>query len=398
MNPRPAGDGHSTCWIVPAEASDKGFEPSRAALNTANPGCVVCRRVSFVLPAARAYRVPLRADNLWSSLDALKRQHGDVAGVAGMSPNARKSYERRRREIELVCRAQADIRGFPQGDVRPHVPDPPDILVAPGIGPECPDGHGVGVEVSELIDEIQHRRYSRAKEVVSLAVRRWVDRDDNFERPVRLAYGITKELISCLKSGSRRKSNVLVEDAIHIIECSVREFLTPSFPVVATLLRRNGRLESGWIPYIWGTRQRGREVRKAIHVHVSVANSQRLESQYINPASGTTYRSGRLFNDFGDDVTLDAERLHTLVQRKANKLRKQYPGSSPFCSLVLYLTGEYFPSGHRETGSLGILHVNDVHPKRSILHQIEPFSHVYIKCESSNYVIDGGSRRLVELQ
>lgn len=36
-----------------------------------------------------------------------------------------------------------------------------------------------------------------------------------------------------------------------------------------------------------------------------------------------------------------------------------------------------FPSGHGETGSLGILHVTDVHPERSVLHRIEPFSHVY---------------------
>ena len=393
--PSATGDGHSTCWIAPAGAFGHGLSPSLAALEAASPGCVVVGRFSFVLPSGRVYPVSFRADNLWRSLDALERQHADVAD---MSLSAMRDYERRRREIELVCKAQAEIHGFPQGRVFSYVPDPPDVLIVPSTESDQPDGHGVGVEVSELIDEAQHQSYSRAKEVVSLAVRRWVDEGGNSERPVRLNYGITTELIGCLKSGSWRKSNILVEDALHIIECSINEFRQPSSPMVESRLRRKRTLDSRLIPYVWRSRQRRREVREAIHVHVSVSDSHGFESQYTNPASGTTYRNGRLFNDFGDDVTLDAERLCKLVKRKANKLQRRFPGSMPFYSLVLYLTGEYFPSGHDKTGSLGILHVSDVHPDRSVRHQIEPFSHVYIRCESSYYVINGGSGRFVDLQ
>ena len=391
--PFATGGGHSTYQIVPIGVFDDKLPTALANVRSANPGRVVQRRFSFKLTSSRLYPVAFRVDNLWSALEAFEKRQ---AHVADMSPNATKDYERRCREIELVCKAQADIYGFPQGDVRPHIPDPPDVLIVPNIRSDQRDGRGVGVEVSELIDEVQHRSYSRARAVACQAVGEWANQGSNAEFPVRLDYGITADLIAGLDAGSKR---AWIKDAVHIIDCSVSEFLEPSAPVIVESLRGQGNvLDSRSIPYVWGPQPPTSVVREAIHVRVSASESHRFESHYTNPVSSVEYQAGRLFNGIGGDVTLDERRLQALVDRKANKLQKRRSADVPLASLVLYLTGEYFPARHYETGSLGILRVSDVHPDRSVQYRMGPFSYVYIKHESSYYVIDNVSRCFVELQ
>ena len=351
------------------------------------PGRIVRGCFEFQSHFAYPYVVQFHVDNRFRSWDALEKLQGTSTSA---SAHAR-DLNQRHREIELVCTAQASISGFPQGDVRAYVPDPPDVLVVPNPRPNQPDNGGVGIEVSELIDQDQHEKYARAKKVAYLAASQWAKQGSHRKLPVRLLYGITPELIACLESRSRHQS--VVAAARDTIECSVQEFLNPSH---ATGRYSSSQGDSGCLRSVSETPHARMSAREVIHVQVSASTSGELERDYMNPVSTLNYRDGRLYSRFEDDVTLDARRLQEIVARKAAKVQQNLSGTPPMSSLVLYLTAEYFPKGHSETGSLGILHVNDCHPDRSYQYDIDPFSHVYINCESHHYVINAASQYFVQ--
>ena len=206
--------------------------------------------------------------------------------------------------------------------------------------------------MSELIDQGQHEKYARAKKVACLAATQWARQGSHRTLPVRLHYGITPEFIACLESRSRHQSAVAaVRDAI---ERRVHKFLNPSH----SSSRYFSSQEDSESRNVTETPYRTMSARSAINVRVSASYSGKLELDYINPGSKLSYRDGRLYNRFEDDVTLDARRLQEIVARKAVKIQQNLSGTPSISSLVLYLTAEYFPKGHSETGSLGILHVN----------------------------------------
>ena len=387
----PSGaNGHMACRIVPKNSF--GGQLPTELRRRAHHDRVVIDCVSFDLTSIRTYAIPFRADNLFGALDALEKEYRLDA-----TTRETRDYNRRRREIQVACRAQASIAGFPQGAVRSYTPDPPDILIEPTAHhasndptSEKTDGC-IGVELSELVDQGQHEAFLHAKATVCAAAQLW----KKLTRPatgqyLRLDYRITDDLIARLKVGSGPKDKKrIIDEAVHIIERCVHEFLRHG---------ATGPVESRLISHAWNPKKRKDRATKVIDVTVSASSSPACEIHYYHPVSGIQWSKGRFFNTLGEDVTLDAPRLQKLISHKTRKIERCFPRKHPFSSLVLFLAGEYFPAGSSQSGSFGILHVGDEHPDRDCRFDIAPFSRVYVGQESSCYMIDESSGRFTKVQ
>ena len=184
----PNGDGYMAHWVVPSVSFDGQLPPDLR--QTATTGRAVLDRYYFDLTAPGDYSVSLRADNLFSSLDTFEKEY---AGPKNAAVKNEQDYKRRRREILLACRAQAEIPGFPQGTVRAYMPDPPDIVITPTTSSASNDSidesrpGDVGIEVSELIDQRQHETFLHARAAVDEAVELWLRKaDPNADTGIRL--------------------------------------------------------------------------------------------------------------------------------------------------------------------------------------------------------------------
>ena len=385
-----SSNGYTAHWVVPSTLLNGQVPPELRRHEI--PSQVVLDRLCFSLDSTH-YSVSLRVDNLLTSLDTFEKEYAGRRNAAVMNEQ---DYKRQRGEIQLVCRVQAEISEFPQGSVRACRSDPPDIVITPPTSPASNDGidelgrGGVGVEVSELVDQRQHEMFLRARAIVDDSVKRWRRKaPPGADTAIRIDYGVTADLIARIQSGSGPKDKrTIMKEAVNIIDCCVSEFRR---------LGANEPVKSGLIPYARNPDELANQSPEVIDVRVSASNTQDCETHYYSPVSGLHWSNDRFFNVLGDDVTLDATRLQGIIFRKARKINKKYPTEHPFSSLVLYLTGEHFPAGSAKSGSFGILRVDDEHPDRCRRFDISPFSRIYIRIESSNYMIDAKSGRFTEV-
>ena len=138
--PSSTGNGYCAEYIAPSDAFVEKFSIDLEC--QLSEGRIHVNEHMLELPLERSYQVPFHTDNLFRWL-------------------AGETNSRRRREIQIACRAQANIPGFPQGAVQANMADPPDIFVVP-ITHGKPN-HRIGVEISELIDQANMKPFCTPK-------------------------------------------------------------------------------------------------------------------------------------------------------------------------------------------------------------------------------------------
>ena len=271
------------------------------------------------------------------------------------------SEEKWRLECKAVRDAQRRVPDFPRGCVRSCAQDPPDVVV----------GSACGVEVTELIVPETRRRWGSLDRALRPKIEEIVERHRHDNIILRW-WPIPEwfEILDEIGSDSELRAQ---------IEAACEEVFNRTF----ARFQAGGRAEIGndtdpdW--------------------RISRHDGQPVKIQLL-PSDACSV--ARRYNPAFSDPPLTESILRALIEKKVSDVCSALSKGRlvNFDSLLLLISGAFFPRGGSESGDLSVYASKRCHPCMDAQYAIAPFDAVYVVEKHRAGKISANNGRLIRLR
>lgn len=225
-------------------------------------------------------------------------------------------------EIEIVKRAQESLVGFPMGEIDAGA-DPPDCVIEDSVSGTC-----CAVEVTETI--IKQSREIKAPIIKFLrrAERRYVQENPDRYGGCRISYRPGRAFDGGFDRLNASDKKRLRGDFFAAVDEALKQ---PS----GTALPENDAIK------ITG---------------IARTDGSCLKFLRAPAAEGITWHDTHYTNERGEDITLNAELLQELIEKKEETYGKEYYGEWP---VILLVAAWFFPRGWKRSESFAVRLVHE---------------------------------------